>query len=236
MGQDQSQNKFLFMLRITSEGKMWRYVFLVVLFSQTLTALQIPKRSDVFSSLEPYKDPETLLLEEEDAGEARLGFVQLPNTGFNATLNLSGHIILGLGIAASLMWYMFLSAFNRGSDHYYYGGYNRRYGDDYDYVEKRSVDDLSAVLDEAILAHSFGAMDVKTCGDKVLCEIFIPKESLEDALPQLSSHTLRNLVREKFRDRGEFLDLKRCQYLSKSFCSLTAQQIEAIIDTPIPET
>ena len=64
---------------------------------------------------------------------------------------------------------------------------------------QRSVDDLSAVLDEAILAHSFGAMDVKTCGDKVLCEIFIPKESLEDALPQLSSHTLRNLVREKFR-------------------------------------
>ena len=58
-------------------GKMWRYVFLVVLFSQTLTALQIPKWSDVFSSLEPYKDPETLLLEEEDAGEARLGFVQV---------------------------------------------------------------------------------------------------------------------------------------------------------------
>ena len=58
-------------------GKMWRYVFLVVLSSQTLTALQIPKWSDVFSSLEPYKDPETLLLEEEDAGEARLGFVQV---------------------------------------------------------------------------------------------------------------------------------------------------------------
>ena len=45
---------------------------------------------------------------------------------------------MGLGIAASLMWYMFLSAFNRGSDHYYYGGYNRRY-DDYDYVEKVSL-------------------------------------------------------------------------------------------------
>ena len=40
-----------------------------------------------------------------------------------------------------------------------------------------------------------------------------------------------------FRERGEFLDLKRCQYLtSEDFCSLTAQQIEAIIDTPIPET
>lgn len=64
---------------------------------------------------------------------------------------------------------------------------------------QRSADELSAILDEAILAHSFGAMDVKTCGDKVLCEIFIPKESLEDALPQRSSPTLRNLVREKFR-------------------------------------
>eukprot|EP00093_Oithona_nana_P000503 00503.XXX_335_2305_1 [CDS] Oithona nana genome sequencing. len=133
------------------------------------------------------------------------------------------------------MWYMFLSAFNRGSDHYYYGGYNSRYGD-YEYVEKRSADDLSAILDEAILAHSFGAMDVKTCGDKVLCEIFIPKESLYDALPQRSSHTLRNFVQEKFREHGEFLDLERCQYYSKDFCSLTDEQIEAIIDTPMPET
>merc|ERR1711953_462718 len=228
MGQDQSQNKFLFMLRITSEGKMWRYVFLVVLFSQTLTALQIPKWSDVFSSLEPYKDPETLLLEEEDAGEARLGFVQLNSgsTSFNATLNLTGHILLGLGIASSLLLYMFFNAFDEvGSDS---GGYGHGF-----FKNKRSVDDLSAILDEAILAHSFGAMDVKTCGDKVLCEIFIPKESLYDALPQRSSHTLRNFVQEKFREHGEFLDLKRCQYLtSEDFCSLTAQQIEAIIDTP----
>ena len=67
------------------------------------------------------------------------------------------------------------------------------------FIFQRSADDLSAILDEAILAHSFGAMDVKTCGDKVLCEIFIPKESLYDALPQRSSHTLRNFVQEKFR-------------------------------------
>ena len=58
-------------------GKMWKNVLLVVLFSQASMALQIPKWSDVFSSLEPYKDPETLLLEEEDAGDARLGFVQV---------------------------------------------------------------------------------------------------------------------------------------------------------------
>ena len=58
-------------------GKMWKNVLLVVLFSQASMALQIPKWSDVFSSLEPYKDPETLLLEEEDTGDARLGFVQV---------------------------------------------------------------------------------------------------------------------------------------------------------------
>jgi len=104
------------------------------------------------------------------------------------------------------------------------------------FIFQRSADDLSAILDEAILAHSFGAMDVKTCGDKVLCEIFIPKESLYDALPQRSSHTLRNFVQEKFREHGEFLDLERCQYYSKDFCSLTDEQIEAIIDTPMPET
>merc|ERR1712029_866225 len=101
---------------------MWRYVFLVVLFSQTLTALQIPKWSDVFSSLEPYKDPETLLLEEEDAGEARLGFVQLNSgsTSFNATLNLTGHILLGLGIASSLFSTCFSMHLMKGSDS---GGY-----------------------------------------------------------------------------------------------------------------
>ena len=54
---------------------MWRYACFVLLFAQASMALQIPQWSDVFSSLKPYKDPETLLLEED--GEARLGFVQV---------------------------------------------------------------------------------------------------------------------------------------------------------------
>ena len=49
------------------------------------------------------------------------------NTGgttFNTTLNLTGHILLGLGIASSLLLYMWLEALD-GGDSYGYG-----YGDD----------------------------------------------------------------------------------------------------------
>ena len=62
---------------------------------------------------------------------------------------------------------------------------------------QRSVDDFSAILEEAILAHSFGSLDAKTCGDKVLCEIFLPKQSLETPPPV--SNSLRHLVQKKFR-------------------------------------
>ena len=57
--------------------EMGRYLTIItLLFTPASLALELPRWSDVFSSLEPYKDPETLLLEEED-GEARLGFVQV---------------------------------------------------------------------------------------------------------------------------------------------------------------
>ena len=42
------------------------------------------------------------------------------------TLNLTGHILLGLGLASSLLLYMFLKALDGGDDPY--GGYG--YGDD----------------------------------------------------------------------------------------------------------
>ncbi len=57
------------------------------------------------------------------------------NTGgttFNTTLNLTGHILLGLGIASSLLLYMWLRALENDS------GYG--YGDDgYDYRRRRKV-------------------------------------------------------------------------------------------------
>ena len=48
---------------------------LIICLNQA-SALAIPKWSDIFSSLQPYKDPETLMLEEEE-GEPRVGFVQV---------------------------------------------------------------------------------------------------------------------------------------------------------------
>ena len=50
---------------------------------------------------------------EKEDGTARLGFVQL-NSGsasFNTTLNLTGPILLGLGIAAATLFYAYFNAF-----------------------------------------------------------------------------------------------------------------------------
>ena len=81
--------------------------------------------------------------------------------------------------------------------------------------------------------------------------VFLPPFHLFESFLSHFSHVLHLFFPQKqrsrelfpvfpffiYRERGEFLDLKRCQYLtSEDFCSLTAQQIEAIIDTPIPET
>ena len=52
--------------------------------------------------------------EEEEDGEARVGFIQLNSgsTSFNTTLNLTGPILLGLGIAAATLFYAYFNAFN----------------------------------------------------------------------------------------------------------------------------
>ena len=52
--------------------------------------------------------------EEEEAGDARVGFIQLNSgsTSFNTTLNLTGPILLGLGIAAATLFYAYFNAFN----------------------------------------------------------------------------------------------------------------------------
>ena len=52
--------------------------------------------------------------EEDEDGEARVGFIQLNSgsTSFNTTLNLTGPILLGLGIAAATLFYAYFNAFN----------------------------------------------------------------------------------------------------------------------------
>merc|ERR1719277_2143353 len=71
--------------------------------------------------MEEETDHSQLKFAEED-GTARLGFVQLNSgsTSFNTTLNLTGPILLGMGIAAATLFYAYFNAFQGGS-----GGYNR---------------------------------------------------------------------------------------------------------------
>ena len=59
-----------------------------------------------------FQDQSELKLTEED-GTARLGFVQLNSgsTSFNTTLNLTGPILLGMGIAAATLFYAYFNAF-----------------------------------------------------------------------------------------------------------------------------
>lgn len=67
------------------------------------------KRSRIYVTLSTFQDPH-----EEEEGEARVGFIQL-NSGtssFNTTLNLTGPILLGLGIAAATLFYAYFNAFN----------------------------------------------------------------------------------------------------------------------------
>ena len=62
--------------------------------------------------LEPESGTPRLELESE-SGTPRLGFVQLNSgdTSFNTTLNLTGPILLGLGIAAATLFYAYFNAF-----------------------------------------------------------------------------------------------------------------------------
>jgi hypothetical protein len=52
------------------------HVFIITWLVHGCTSLEVPRWSDIFSSLEPYKDEATLRLEEE-IGDPRLGFVQV---------------------------------------------------------------------------------------------------------------------------------------------------------------
>jgi len=219
--------------------------------------LEIPKWSDIFSALQPYKSEQDQMLEEvneAENGEPRLGFVQLPNTGgFNATINLTGHIILGLGIAASLLLHMFFSAFNQ-KDYYnqHYRRYNSRsgywaqqhkdsYRSDY-FVESRDTSsylDIITVLDEAIQSHTGGSADANQCADKFLCQVL--SEGMENV--STSQNSLRSFLWKKLSSaNNDVFDswLKNsgqreiCQGLSTK-CFLDPYEIKAVLDSPLSE-
>merc|ERR1711997_889506 len=124
-------------------------LFVIVISVHAASAFTLPAWSDIFSSLKPVSnmgsnvdnsrlhellgrsdDFDELNLMEE--GEARYGLVQL-GTGenFNVTLNLSGLILLGLGLSTALLAYMFLDAFKDDGKDSYHSGYGyESYGHD----------------------------------------------------------------------------------------------------------
>lgn len=61
-----------------------------------VSASVLPKWSDIFSSLKPYQDEETLMLQEED-GEPRVGFVQVyaNRVGLSKGKMFFGKLLLG---------------------------------------------------------------------------------------------------------------------------------------------
>jgi len=197
--------------------------------------LEIPKWADIFSALQPYKDENNQMLEEVDEadnGEPRLGFVQLNSgtTTFNATLNLTGHILLGLGIASSLLLYMFFNAFDTvGGDGY---GFAKNKRDTSSYM------DIITLLDEAIQSHTGGSADANLCADKFLCQLLSDGE--ENISP--SNNTLRSFLWKKlsnvnndllvsWRENGQS---KTCLELSTK-CFLDPYEIKAVLNSPITE-
>merc|ERR1719402_734683 len=110
----------------------------------------------LFSSVLVLADPNSGDMSEKDQepdlefseGSPRLGFVQLNSgsTSFNTTLNLTGPILLGLGIAAATLFYAYFHAFQGSTK-----GYNRG---------KRFVGEPMLDLEDAVLAlNSFQRID-----------------------------------------------------------------------------
>lgn len=178
------------------------------LAAKTASAAVLPSWSDLFSGLQPHHPQEykssddfSILADQDlldgEEGTARLGFVQLNSgaTGFNATINLTGHILLGLGIASALLMYMFIRAFDQGDGGSGYGsgsGYGRK---------KRSLldpeDEISYVLPmlekmEAKL--EAGDVIGEECFARATCEAVRPRR---EKAPKFG--TLGNAVIELYR-------------------------------------
>merc|ERR1712038_2157038 len=132
---------------------------LLTLYYGSWVTQALPAWSDIFSALIPYQDPyapapayvpmasgkelteedideyNSIYPLDEDQGSPRFGIVQLGSGGaaYNVTLDLTGQILMGLGIASALAFYLFIRALNdRG------GSYDRN---------DRAKRDLSSYLD-----------------------------------------------------------------------------------------
>jgi len=202
-------------------------------------AYVLPKWSDIFSSLEPYKDEETLMLEEmEDNGEPRIGFVQL-NTGsttYNSTLNLTGPILLGLGIASSLLMYMFFNAF--GASNNDYGG---GYGDGFfrNHFKKRSIEEeaeLTFMVGDAIDQYTLSENAGNFCKEKLMCEAVKLYSNHHQSTEKNPIKTLKDVLHREFSlldSISQNHTRKKCQDGIPRDCPLEMQAIKAILATPL---
>ncbi|XP_059082043.1 uncharacterized protein LOC131879684 isoform X2 [Tigriopus californicus] len=170
----------------------------------------LPSWSDLFSSLRPFQDPtespEDMGLDEESA---RLGFVQL-NSGtnsFNTTLNLTGHILLGLGIASALLARMFLEALKGDSNQ---GGYSSGSGSGYG-RRKRSLspngtlDEMTQLIPPLLEKLEdrlrLSGLDEDDCLTQTVCEANRPQlefsfNTLGDAIRDIHGIILENMEQE----------------------------------------
>merc|ERR1712029_447499 len=86
----------------------WSYNIFIIFISR-IVIISAVSWTDIFPGLQPYKDSN-----EKEDGDPRVGFIQLNSgsTSFNTTLNLTGPILLGIGIAAATLFYAYFNAFN----------------------------------------------------------------------------------------------------------------------------
>merc|ERR1719383_1302205 len=138
--------------------------------------------SDFIPGLKPYQDTSEMEFLEE-AGTARLGFVQLNSgsTSFNTTLNLTGPILLGLGIAAATLFYAYFNAFQDGSAYY------RRKRSLSDLLTKDiPPSDLVTVLDSISIIHDLEdslvltGLNTPSCKMRAVCGIYRNKRMVSD--------------------------------------------------------
>jgi len=196
---------------------------------QPSDCLEIPKWADIFSALRPSE-----VVQEADNGDPRLGFVQQLNSGtttFNATLNLTGHILLGLGIASSLLLYMFFNAFDT------VGG-----GDDYGFARNKrdtsSYLNIITVLDEAIQSHTGGSADANLCADKFICQVLSDGmkrgSTTENSLRSFLWKNLSSANNDLLTSWQENGQNQTCEEFSKK-CFLDPYEIKAVLDSQLSE-
>lgn len=163
----------------------------------------IPKWSDIFSSLKPYEDPKEVdAFDFEEVGDPRFGIVQL-NTGtvsYNATLNLTGHILLGIGIATAILIYMFKEALRGKPSHHEYGHYDRKRSifDD-DEMKHILLDRIPEVIEQIDEKLKHLGLDESECRLRITCEA----GSSEDFTNYHQEITMRLAINQIFKNLDE---------------------------------